>query len=89
VGCAAFGVVFDVRLGGFRGVMGCVLVVTIGKVRVMRCGLVLTGFVVASGLSMVTGRVLVMLCRFVVMFGCLFGPVFPPASRDIGEPANL
>jgi hypothetical protein len=42
VGCAALGVVFDVCLGGFRGVMGCVLVVTIGKVRVMRCGLVLT-----------------------------------------------
>jgi hypothetical protein len=89
VGCAALGVVFDVCLGGFRGVMGCVLVVTIGKVRVMRCGLVLTSFVVASGLSMMTGRMLMVICCFGVMFDCLFGHVFPPASRDIGEPANL
>jgi hypothetical protein len=58
VGWVGFGVMFDVGLGGFRSVMGGVLVMTISQVRVMCCGLVLTGLVVTGGFSVVMGRVL-------------------------------
>ena len=67
VGRVGFAVMFDVGLGGFGSVMSCVLVMTISQVRVMCCGLVLTGFVVAGGFPVVMGRVLVMLCCLVMM----------------------
>jgi hypothetical protein len=67
VGRVGFAVMFDVGLGGFGSVMSCVLVMTISQVRVMCCGLMLAGFVVAGGFPVVMGRVLVMLCCLVMM----------------------
>jgi hypothetical protein len=75
------GVVFDVGLGCFRGVMGCMLMMTMGHVRMMCCCLVLSGFMVAGGFSVVTSRVFVMLCCLVMMFYGLLGHNFPPTGR--------
>jgi hypothetical protein len=72
---------FDVGLGCFRGVMGCMLMVAMGHVRVMCCGLVLSGFKVVGGFSMVTSRVFVMLCCLVMMLCCLRRHSFPPTGR--------
>jgi hypothetical protein len=56
-------VVFDVRLGGFGGVMRSVLVMAVRQVRVMRGGFMLARFVMLGGF-------LVMASRVFVMFGC-------------------
>ena len=45
-GRAGLAVMFDLRLGRFRGVVHCVFVVTPGQMGVMRCLLVLSCFVV-------------------------------------------
>jgi hypothetical protein len=66
-------VVFDVKLGGFGGVMGGVMMMAMSGVGVMRGEMMIAGFVVACGFAMMAGRVFVMLGCFVMMFGCLLG----------------
>jgi len=63
-------VIFNVRLGRFRRMVHCVFVVTAGQVRVMRCRLVPSCFVVLCGFLVVPCRVFVMLCCLVVMLCC-------------------
>ena len=89
VGGVGFGVMFDVGLGCFRGVMRCMLLVAMGHMRVMCCCLVLSGFMVASGFPVVTSRVFVMLCCLVMMLCCLLGHNFPPTGRKWRRPVNL
>jgi hypothetical protein len=89
VGWVGLGVVFDVGLSCFRGMMSCMLMVAMGHVRVMCCCLVLSGFMVAGGFSVVTSRVFVMLCCLVMMICCLFGHNFPPTGRDCKRPSEF
>jgi hypothetical protein len=56
-------VVFHVRLCRFRGVMRGVLMMAVREVRVMRRRFMLPVFVVL-------GRLLVVMCRVLVVFGC-------------------
>jgi hypothetical protein len=57
-------VFFDVNLGRLGGVVRCMVMVSLSRVRVMRSGLVVTGFVMLCGFPMVLGSLLVMLCCF-------------------------
>jgi hypothetical protein len=89
VGRVGLGVVFDVGLGCFRGVMSCMLMVAMGHMRVMCCSLVLSGFMVTGGFSVVTSRVFVMLCCLVMMIYGLLGHSFPPTGRDWRRPSEF
>ena len=57
-------------LGRFRSVVRCVLVVAAGQVRVMRRRFVPPCFMVRRSFPMVSRRVFVMLCCFVMMLDC-------------------
>lgn len=65
--------VLDVLLGGFLGVMCCVMKMALGGVCVVSGGLVIAGFVMARRFSMMTCRVFVMLCCPSVVLGRLLG----------------
>jgi hypothetical protein len=65
-------VVLDVQFGGFGGVMGGVVRVSLRRVRVVSGRLVVPSLVVLSGLVMVLRGVLVVLGRFTMMLCCLF-----------------
>jgi hypothetical protein len=71
---------FDMRLGRFRSVVHCMFVMTAGQVCMMSCRLLISRFVMFSGLLMVSCRVFVMLCCLVVMISCLFRHDFPPSG---------
>jgi hypothetical protein len=60
-------VLLGVCLGGLAGVMGCVYMVAVGDVRVMRGFVVSAGVVMLRRLLVMTCRVFVMLRRFPVM----------------------
>ncbi len=63
--------VLGVELGGFRGVMCSVMMMTVRCVRMMRSEMMVTGFMVTRGFAMMmSGAVMVFGC-FVVMLGCL------------------
>lgn len=55
----------------FSSVMHCVLVMTAGQVRVMRCRLMFPGFMMFCGFLVVSSRVFMMLSCFVMMRCCL------------------
>jgi hypothetical protein len=63
-------VIFNMRLGRFSGVVLCVFLVTAGQVRMMRCCLVFSRFMMLCGFLVVSCRKLVMLCRLVMMLCC-------------------
>ncbi len=71
VGCGRL-VVFDMRLGGFGGVVRSVLMMAVREMRVMRGHFVLAVFMVPGGFPVMTSRVFVMLGCCVVMFRCNF-----------------
>jgi hypothetical protein len=73
---SVFAVVFRVRLGGFSGVVRCVVKVTLCEVSVMRGSFVLSRFMMRSGVTMVPGGVLVVFCCFVMVLCGLFGHGF-------------
>jgi hypothetical protein len=75
-------VVLGVGLGGFDAVMRGVMVVGMGRVRVVRGGFMVTGFVMASRFAVMPRGVLVVFRCFVMMFGCLLGHVIPPAAAN-------
>jgi hypothetical protein len=89
VGGVGLAVVFDVGLGCFRGMMGCMLMVALGSVCVMCCGFVFPGFVVGSGFFVVTGRVLMMLCCLAMVLCCLLRHNFPPTGRNSRRPSEF
>ncbi len=60
-------VLFDVNLGRLSGVVRCVMVVSLSRVRVVRGGLMVACFVVLCSFAMVPGSVFVMLCCLVVV----------------------
>jgi hypothetical protein len=60
-------VFFDVNLGRLSGVVRCVMVMSLSRVRVVRSGLMVAGFVVLCGFTMMPGSMFVMLCCLVVM----------------------
>ena len=66
-------VLFEMRLGRFRSVVHCVLVVSLGEVRVMRRRLVFACFVLLSGFLVVSCRAFVMICCLVMMLCCFLG----------------
>ena len=82
MGRICLSVVLDVGLGCFGGMMGCMLMVAMGHLRVMCRGLVLSGFMVAGGFSVVTSRVFVVFRCLVMMVCCLCRHSFPPTGRD-------
>jgi hypothetical protein len=59
----------------FAGVMGCVLCVALRGVRVVGCCLVIAGFVMLSGFTMMACRVFVMVCCLIVMVRCFLAHV--------------
>ena len=61
---------FGVGLGGFRGVMRGVMQMALGNVGMMRSSMVIAGFMVPGGFTMMTRGVLVVLSGFVVMVVC-------------------
>jgi hypothetical protein len=63
----------SVRLGSFRGVMGRVMKMPLGGVGVVRGGLVIIGFVMTCGFTMMTGGVFVMVGCLGMMLCCLLG----------------
>jgi hypothetical protein len=63
----------DVLLGRLRSVMGSMVQVSLRGVRVVRCQLMISGFVMRRGFAMIPGRVLVMFCCLVMMFCRLLG----------------
>jgi hypothetical protein len=62
-----------VGLGGFRGVVRRVMKMPLGGVRVVRRGLVIIGFVMTCGFTMMTGGVFVVIGCLGMMLCCLFG----------------
>ena len=65
--------VLDVQHCCFTGVMGCVMCVSIRRVRMVSGCLVVHGLMMPSGFAMVLRRVLVVLRCFDVVLCCLFG----------------
>jgi hypothetical protein len=50
-----------------------VVMMAVGGMGVMSGEVMIAGFMVARGFAMMTGRVFVMFCCFVMMLGCLLG----------------
>jgi hypothetical protein len=65
----------DVKLRCFRRMVGCMGMMPVRGVRVMRCRLVVTGLVVPRRFTMVLRGMLVMLCCFMVMMRCFLGHI--------------
>jgi len=61
---------FDMRLGCFRSVVRCVLMVTVSQVGMMGCRLVFACLMVLGGFLVVACRMLVVLCCLVMMLCC-------------------
>jgi hypothetical protein len=74
-GFGGFAVVFSVSLGGFGGVVRCVMKMAGGDLSVISGDVVIFFFVVPSGFAMMMRGLLVMLGSFVVMLACLLGHV--------------
>ena len=70
VGRQGLAVIFDMRLCCFSSVVGCVLMVSMSQMRVMRSCLVFPCFMVLCGFLVVSRRMFVMLCCLVMMFCC-------------------
>jgi hypothetical protein len=66
----------NVLFGRFRSVMGGVMEVALGRVRMVRGGFVVTSFVMPGSLAMMSRGVLVMLGCLVMMLGCFLGHGF-------------
>jgi hypothetical protein len=64
---------FDVSLGGFRGVVRGVMMMAMRQVRVMRGEMMIAGFVMARGFAMVARSVLMVFGCFVVVLSGLLG----------------
>jgi hypothetical protein len=65
-----FSVCFHVKLGGFCSVMGCVGVMSLGHMRVMRRRFVITFLMVHGSFSVVVGGMLMMLSCLAMMVRC-------------------
>ena len=66
----------------FAGVMRRMLCVTFRGVRMVCRRLVITGFVLLAGFTMMASRVFVMLCCLVVMVRCFLGHVDLPLNAN-------
>jgi hypothetical protein len=73
-----------VLLSGFGGVMGCVMQVALGGVRVVRGAFVIAGFMVLGGLAVMTGGMLVMLGCLMMVLGCFLGHVSLLVPAEVG-----
>ena len=62
--------VVGVSFCGFNGVMGSVVKVTDGDLRMVSGAMMVACFVVAGGLAVMTGGVFVVFGGFVMMVGC-------------------
>jgi hypothetical protein len=71
-GCGLVSVVLGVQFGRFGGVMGCVVRVAMGRVRVVSGSLVVARLMVPGGFAMMLGRSLVVFRCLAMMRGCLF-----------------
>jgi hypothetical protein len=92
-----------VQFCGFAGVMRCVLRVTLRRVRVMRGSFVVSSFVLLAGFTMMSSRVLMMLCSLAMVIRCFLchcnllvqrgcghlGPCFNLASTLTGNFARI
>lgn len=65
--------VLGVGLGGFNSVVSGMMMVAVSHVRVMSRQVVVTGFMVARRLAMMSRGVFVVFGCFVVMLGCFSG----------------
>ena len=72
--------VLHMQLRGLFGVMGRVNMMAVGRVRVVRCQLVVACFVMLGGLAMMAGGVFMMFSCFVMVLSGLFGHVSSPYS---------
>jgi len=67
------GVGVGVRFGRFRSVVCGVVMMAVSDVRMMSGQMMITGFEVARGFAMMTGRVFVMFGCFVMVLNCFVG----------------
>ena len=65
-----------VKFRRFGGVMRSVVMMAIGGVGMVSGEMMIAGFMTARGFAMMSGRVLVVFCCFVMMLGCFFGHSF-------------
>jgi hypothetical protein len=72
-GASNLAVVLGVSFGSFRGVMGSVMMMAVGDMRVMSGQVVIAGFMVARGFAMMAGCVFMMFGCFQVMLNCFSG----------------
>jgi hypothetical protein len=72
---------FGVSLGGFGGVVGGIKHVRVSDMGVVGCGLMVSRFVLRSGLAMMPGGMLVVLGSLFVMFDGLLGHGLTPGMR--------
>lgn len=68
-----FAVSFGVSLRGFRGVVGSVMKVGLGNMSVVSSGVMITRFVMRSGLAMMMSGLFVMFRSFFMVFDGVFG----------------
>jgi hypothetical protein len=61
------------ELGCLGCMVRCVVLVSLSGMRVVRCGLVVSGFMLLRCFAMMLGGVLVMLCGFVMVLCGLLG----------------
>jgi hypothetical protein len=76
-------VMFHVQFGRFCCVVSCVVRMAMGRVRMMRGGLMVAVFVVLGGFAMVPGCVFMMFRCLVMMLRCLSGHLGSPLSEGI------
>ena len=76
--------VFCVTLGGFRCMVGCMVVVALGGVSMVSRGAMVTSFVMPRRFMMMPGSVFQMMCRVAMVFCCFFGHIAFSFRRSAG-----
>ena len=71
-----------VEFGRFAGVMRCVLGVTFRGVRMMSRRLVIAGFMLLPGFTMMACRIFVMLCCLIVVVRCFLRHIESPWNAN-------
>lgn len=80
-GCGLVSVMLRMKLGCFRRVVGCVVQVTLRRVRVVSCCLMVAGFVMLRRFHMMLGGLFVVMRRFVMVFRCFLRHICSPFLR--------
>jgi hypothetical protein len=81
--------VFRVKLGRFRRMMGCVVKVTLRRVSMVSRFLMVVSFMVLRRFMMMPGSMFVVLCCFAMVFRCFFGHIAFSFRRSGGPEERL